>query len=77
MCQNGSQKAPKSSLEAPWASIFDVLGGFWTMSNFDGFWGRQKVSQKSENGDTWAAKGDPGAHFGAARRNERGRRGEF
>ena len=58
MCQNGSQKVTKSSLEAPWASIFEVLGGFWTMSNFDEFWGRQKVSQKSYKFDTWVAKGE-------------------
>ena len=35
-----------------------VLGGFWTMSNFDEFWGRQKVSQKSQKFDTWVAKGE-------------------
>ena len=70
-------KGSKIELVAPWGSIFEVLGAFWTMSKFDEFWRRQKVSQKSENGDTWAAKGDPGAHFGAARRNERGRRGDF
>ena len=70
-------KCSKIELGAPWGSIFEVLGGFWKVSNFHEFWGRQKVSQKSENIDTWAAKGDPGAHFGAARRNERGRRGDF
>ena len=49
-------KGSKIELGAPWGSIFEVLGAFWTMSKFDEFWRRQKVSQKSENGDTWAAK---------------------
>ena len=47
------------------------------MSNFDEFWGRQKVSQKSQKFDTWVAKGDPGVHFGVARRNERAAGGTF
>ena len=49
-------KGSKIELGAPWGSIFEVLGAFWTMSNFDEFWRRQKVSQKSENGDTWRPK---------------------
>ena len=57
--------------------IFEVLGGFWRESIFDEFWGRQKVSLKSHKCGTWAAKSDPGADSGAARRNERGRWGEF
>ena len=70
-------KGLKSSLKVPWASIFEVLGGFWTMSNFDEFWRRQKVSQKSENGDTWAAKMKKAHSFWEARPNARGRREVF
>ena len=70
-------KGSKIELGAPWGSIFEVLGAFWTMSNFDEFWGRQKVSQKLKNGDTWAAIWRPACDFGAAWRNARGRRGDF
>ena len=70
-------KGSKIKLGGPWASIFEVLGGFWTMSNFDEFWGRQKVSQETTNIDTCAAKGKFHDDFGAARRSERGRRGEY
>ena len=70
-------KGSKIKLGALWGSIFEVLGAFWTMSKFDEFWRRQKVSQKSENGDTWAAKCSSPGIFGAAWRNARGRRGDF
>ena len=64
MCAKMVRKGSKIELGAPWGSIFEVLGGFWKVSNFHEFWGRQKVSQKSENIDTWAAKGKSGTHFG-------------
>ena len=70
-------KGSKIELGAPWVSIFEVLGAFWTMSNFDEFWGRQKVSQKSYKFDTWVAKGEFQENFREARRNAQGRRGGF
>ena len=70
-------KGSKIELGGAFGLIFEVLGGFWTMSNFDAFWRRQKVSQKSENGDTWAAKMKNTHPFWEARRNARGRRGDF
>ena len=70
-------KGSKIELGAPWGSIFEVLGGFWTMSNFDEFWGRQKVSQKSYKFDTWVAKGEFQENFREAWRNEQGCRGDF
>ena len=36
-------KGSKIELGAPWGSIFEVLGAFWTMSNFDEFLVTQKV----------------------------------
>ena len=44
--QNGSPNDPKSSLDAPSGSIFEVLGGLERMSIFDEFWDGQKVVSK-------------------------------
>ena len=45
------QNALKSSLEAPWGSIFEVLRGFGRALIFDEFWDGEKVNQKSEKFD--------------------------
>ena len=42
--QNGSQTDPKSDLEALRGSIFEILGGFGSVSIFDEFWACEKFA---------------------------------
>ena len=70
-CQNDPKIDAKIDIWAIKDTTFEVFGGVLRNAFFYDFWGVQKVDQKWEKFDAWAALGARPWTFGAGRRQRR------